>query len=72
MFVGRRAVRRFSLLLLEEGEVYIKDFLAHCSWPAVVRAPDCQPMLHAPSWQLWPVVSTWPCGVAGSRRCAVA
>lgn len=36
MFGGKRAVRRFSLLLLEEGESYVKDFVAHCAWPAGV------------------------------------
>ncbi len=36
MFGTKRAVRRFSLLLLEEGESYVKDFVAHCKWPSEV------------------------------------
>ena len=37
MFSGAtHAVRRFSLLLLEEGELYVQDFVASCRWPASV------------------------------------
>ena len=37
MFGGpRRPARRFSLLLLDEGEYYVKDFVAHCAWPPEV------------------------------------
>jgi len=36
MFGRRRQNSRFSLLLLEEGEEYVKDWVAHCQWPAGV------------------------------------
>jgi factor associated with neutral sphingomyelinase activation len=37
MFGGRGAGRkRFSLLLLEEGEDYVADWEASCRWPAGV------------------------------------
>ena len=31
-----QAVRRFSLLLLDEGELYVQDFVATARWPATV------------------------------------
>ena len=36
MFGGRKQARRFSLLLLEEGEDYVADWEAACQWPAGV------------------------------------
>ena len=36
MFGSKRAVRRFSLLLLDEGESYVKDLVASCEWPSEV------------------------------------
>lgn len=37
MFSGStQGVRRFSLLLLEEGELYVEDFVASARWPAGV------------------------------------
>lgn len=37
MFSGStQAVRRFSLLLLDEGELYLDDFVAVARWPAAV------------------------------------
>lgn len=37
MFSGStQAVRRFSLLLLEEGELYVEDFVAAARWPPAV------------------------------------
>jgi hypothetical protein len=34
MFSGAtKAVRRFDLLLLEEGELYVGDFVATARWP---------------------------------------
>jgi factor associated with neutral sphingomyelinase activation len=32
-----RTAGRFSLLLLDEGEYYVRDFVASCSWPADVK-----------------------------------
>jgi factor associated with neutral sphingomyelinase activation len=28
---------RFNLLLLDEGEFYVKDFVASCAWPTDVK-----------------------------------
>uniref|UniRef100_A0A061R8P8 Beach domain-containing protein n=1 Tax=Tetraselmis sp. GSL018 TaxID=582737 RepID=A0A061R8P8_9CHLO len=36
MFGRKRQTTRFSLLLLEEGEDYVKDWVAHCEWPSKV------------------------------------
>jgi factor associated with neutral sphingomyelinase activation len=36
MFGRKRQNTRFSLLLLEEGEEYVKDWVAHCQWPGNV------------------------------------
>ena len=36
MFGGRKQARRFSLLLLEEGEDYVADWETACQWPAGV------------------------------------
>ena len=36
MFGGRKQARRFSLLLLEEGEDYVADWEVACQWPAGV------------------------------------
>lgn len=36
MFGLRKPARRFSLVLLEEGEDYVSDWVAECSWPASV------------------------------------
>ena len=37
MFGGpRKALKRFSLLLLEEGEDYVDDWVAAVVWPAAV------------------------------------
>lgn len=33
MFASRRPAGRFSLLLLDENEFYVKDFVATCTWP---------------------------------------
>jgi factor associated with neutral sphingomyelinase activation len=37
MFAGRKAAKRFSLLLLEDEEVYVDDWVAACMWPAAVE-----------------------------------
>lgn len=29
----RKTAKRFSLLLLDEGEFYVKDWVASCKWP---------------------------------------
>jgi factor associated with neutral sphingomyelinase activation len=37
MFAARRkAAKRFNLLLLEEEEYYVADWVATCKWPARV------------------------------------
>lgn len=36
MFASKRAARRFNLLLLDEGEAYVEDYVAHCTWPREV------------------------------------
>ena len=36
MFGGRKAPKRFSLLLLEEGEDYVDDWVASVAWPPAV------------------------------------
>ena len=36
MFGTRKAPKRFSLLLLEEGEDYVEDFVAEARWPSNV------------------------------------
>lgn len=36
MYAGKRSAGRFSLLLLDENEYYVKDFVTACSWPADV------------------------------------
>lgn len=36
MFGGRKAPKRFSLLLLEEGEDYVDDWVGGVVWPAAV------------------------------------
>jgi hypothetical protein len=36
MFGVRKHAKRFTLLLLEEGEDYVADWVATCSWPATV------------------------------------
>ena len=33
MYGLRKPSRRFSLLLLEEGEYYVRDYVAECTWP---------------------------------------
>ncbi len=37
MFGRKRQTTRFSLLLLEEEEEYVKDWVAHCQWPSGVK-----------------------------------
>jgi factor associated with neutral sphingomyelinase activation len=37
MFARRKAAKRFSLLLLEDEEAYIADWVASCKWPAAVE-----------------------------------
>jgi len=34
MYAPRKNTRRFTLLLLEEGEFYVQDYVADCSWPS--------------------------------------
>lgn len=34
MFSRRKAAKRFSLLLLEEEESYVADWVATCKWPS--------------------------------------
>jgi WD40 repeat protein len=34
MYAPKKHTRRFTLLLLEEGEFYVKDYVADCSWPS--------------------------------------
>ena len=36
MFGLRKPARRFTLLLLEEGEDYVADWVATCKWPKAV------------------------------------
>lgn len=36
MFATRRSAGRFSLLLLDENEFYVRDFVATCTWPSDV------------------------------------
>ena len=36
MLGGRKAPKRFSLLLLEEGEDYVDDWVASVAWPSAV------------------------------------
>lgn len=36
MFGLRKPARRFSLVLLEEGEDYVADWVAECHWPKEV------------------------------------
>jgi factor associated with neutral sphingomyelinase activation len=36
MFARRKAGKRFTLLLLEEEESYVADWVASCAWPASV------------------------------------
>jgi factor associated with neutral sphingomyelinase activation len=36
MFAKRKATKRFSLLLLEDEEDYVKDWVVTCSWPTDV------------------------------------
>ena len=36
MFGVRLPAKRFTLLLLEEEEDYVADFVASCNWPAAV------------------------------------
>ncbi len=36
MFGTRKAPKRFSLLLLEEGEDYVEDWVAEARWPSNV------------------------------------
>jgi hypothetical protein len=36
MFARRKAGKRFSLLLLEDEEFYVADWVASCGWPAGV------------------------------------
>lgn len=41
MFLRRKAAKRFSLLLLEDEEHYVKDWVAACRWVLCVRACVC-------------------------------
>lgn len=43
MFGLRKTARRFSLLLLEEGEDYVDDWAAVCRWPRTVKAGSWHP-----------------------------
>ena len=36
MFGLRKPTKRFSLVLLEEGEDYVADWVAECKWPVAV------------------------------------
>lgn len=36
MFGARKPTKRFTLLLLEEGEDYVDDWVAEAKWPASV------------------------------------
>lgn len=36
MFATRRPTGRFTLLLLDENEFYVRDFVATCTWPSEV------------------------------------
>jgi factor associated with neutral sphingomyelinase activation len=36
MFAKRKATKRFTLLLLEDEEDYVADWVVSCSWPADV------------------------------------
>ena len=36
MFSTRKPAKRFSLLLLEEGEDYVENWVATCKWPKAV------------------------------------
>ena len=36
MFGLKKAIRRFSLLLLEDDEDYVADWVAQCRWPKSV------------------------------------
>lgn len=36
MFTRRKAAKRFNLLLLEEEEYYVADWVASCKWPSSV------------------------------------
>lgn len=37
MFGLRSSAKRFTLLLLEEEEDYVADFVANCAWPSAVH-----------------------------------
>ena len=37
MFGLRSSAKRFTLLLLEEEEEYVADFVASCTWPTAVQ-----------------------------------
>ena len=37
MATYHKASKRFSLLLLEDGEDYVQHFVASCQWPADVE-----------------------------------
>lgn len=47
MYAPKKHTRRFTLLLLEEGEFYVKDYVADCSWPSSVSG----------NWQRSPILS---------------
>jgi factor associated with neutral sphingomyelinase activation len=36
MFSRRKAAKRFNLLLLEEEEYYVADWVASCNWPSSI------------------------------------